>query len=372
MFCPPDVPLDHDAADLRAHVEFTKQLADLGVQWIAINGQGRSLADATVVRPALRRRRRRRDQLALIISAAPSATAIALRFVGARGMVRNTDASATRRPSIPCTRSWSSTTAVGSVDGPIRHVLHAWYHGATKLRAYCSSAAGSSKSASLEHQRAVDEVGHVARRRHRAREPQAFDEALEVGALVEQVELDARLLARIGRREGDAAPAPRLVHAAREHDDHRHAQERLEVGRRAEVPEVHHAHEQVVVDAAARRRAARAELELRGVGVGRVAAGREEEEQAGMVGEPVADGRVVDEAFDAERAQVGGGTDAGAHEQRRRVDRAHAQDHLAGVDGLEGVAALDEHAGGAPVVDEHLVCLRADHTVRFGRSRAST
>jgi probable F420-dependent oxidoreductase len=46
MFCPPDVPLDHDAADLRAHVEFTKQLADLGVQWIAINGQGRSLADA--------------------------------------------------------------------------------------------------------------------------------------------------------------------------------------------------------------------------------------------------------------------------------------------------------------------------------------
>ena len=47
MFCPPDVPLEYDAADLRAHVEFTKQLADLGVQWIAINGQGRSLADAT-------------------------------------------------------------------------------------------------------------------------------------------------------------------------------------------------------------------------------------------------------------------------------------------------------------------------------------
>lgn len=46
MFCPPDVPLEHDDAALGAHVEFTKQLADLGVQWIAINGQGRSLADA--------------------------------------------------------------------------------------------------------------------------------------------------------------------------------------------------------------------------------------------------------------------------------------------------------------------------------------
>ena len=46
-------------------------------------------------------------------------------------------------------------------------------------------------------------------------------------------------------------------------------------------------------------------------------------------------------------------------EQRRRVDRAGAQDHLAGVDGLERVAALDEHARGATAVEDHLVRLRA-------------
>jgi probable F420-dependent oxidoreductase len=46
MFCPPDIPLEPDEADLRAHVELAKQLADLGVQWIAVNGRGRSLAEA--------------------------------------------------------------------------------------------------------------------------------------------------------------------------------------------------------------------------------------------------------------------------------------------------------------------------------------
>ena len=36
------------------------------------------------------------------------------------------DASATRKPSTPRTRSWSSTTAVGSLAGPIRQVPTKW------------------------------------------------------------------------------------------------------------------------------------------------------------------------------------------------------------------------------------------------------
>ena len=47
MFCPPDVPLSFDDADVAAHLEWAKQLADLGVTWIAINGKGDTLADAT-------------------------------------------------------------------------------------------------------------------------------------------------------------------------------------------------------------------------------------------------------------------------------------------------------------------------------------
>ena len=46
MFCPPDLPLEPDAGDIRAHVDLVKQLADLGVGWIAVNGQGSSLAEA--------------------------------------------------------------------------------------------------------------------------------------------------------------------------------------------------------------------------------------------------------------------------------------------------------------------------------------
>jgi hypothetical protein len=37
-----------------------------------------------------------------------------------------TEASITRRPAIPCTRSWSSTTASGSPAAPIRQVPTGW------------------------------------------------------------------------------------------------------------------------------------------------------------------------------------------------------------------------------------------------------
>src|SRR5690348_10644073 len=54
-----------------------------------------------------------------IMSAAFSAIIIVVAYVLAEGMLGIIEASATRSPSIPCTRSWSSTTAVGSVAGPI-------------------------------------------------------------------------------------------------------------------------------------------------------------------------------------------------------------------------------------------------------------
>ena len=44
----------------------------------------------------------------------------------ADSMVGMIEASMTRRPSRPCTRSWSSTTASGSVLGAMRQVPVGW------------------------------------------------------------------------------------------------------------------------------------------------------------------------------------------------------------------------------------------------------
>jgi hypothetical protein len=55
--------------------------------------------------------------------AAFSAMASTVAFSGALGMTGMTEASATRSPATPWTRSCGSTTASGSVSGPMRQVL---------------------------------------------------------------------------------------------------------------------------------------------------------------------------------------------------------------------------------------------------------
>ena len=53
---------------------------------------------------------------------------------------------------------------------------------------------------------------------------------------------------------------------------------------------------------------------------------------AGMLHQVLADAAAVGDDVDAERGQLRRRADAGAHQQGRRMQRAHADDHLAGVD----------------------------------------
>ena len=71
-----------------------------------------------------------------------------------------------------------------------------------------------------------------------------------------------------------------------------------------------------------------------------------------MILEVLADARQVGDDLDAERAEVVGSSDPGELEELRRVERATAQDHLAGTDRLRPAATpLDLHARGSPVLD---------------------
>ena len=79
----------------------------------------------TVARPAAVRSRRRSTQRSSR-SAIASATASTVRCVLARGMVGRIDASATTRPSTPCTRPSASTTVSAAPGRPMRQVPAGW------------------------------------------------------------------------------------------------------------------------------------------------------------------------------------------------------------------------------------------------------
>src|ERR1700675_4049653 len=70
-----------------------------------------------------------------IQSATRSAIMIVVALVLERVTLGMIEASTTRKPSIPCTRQYWSTTAMGSDPGPILHVPDVW----CALPAVCNS-----------------------------------------------------------------------------------------------------------------------------------------------------------------------------------------------------------------------------------------
>ena len=101
-----------------------------GTDAVTVTIDGAAVAAAPSGRAADRGRARRqahgRRHARLIRSAARSATIIVGAFVLPPGITGNTDASATRRPATPRTRSSGSSTAWSSSAAPIRQVPTGW------------------------------------------------------------------------------------------------------------------------------------------------------------------------------------------------------------------------------------------------------
>ncbi len=72
----------------------------------------------------------------------------------------------------------------------------------------------------------------------------------------------------------------------------------------------------------------------------------------GVVHQPGADSRQVGADLDAERAQIARRADAGAQQMRRRVDRAGAEDHLAGAEFDLPPADRGAHADAGGAVEQ--------------------
>ncbi len=131
---------------------------------------------------------------ASIRSAKRSASAIVLRFVFARGIDGMTEASATDRPSQPCTRPSPSTTA------PIAHVPTGWKKPAGGL---AHVALGVDVGAGAQLARRVRT--HLVGRRHRPQRLHAVDEDGDVALVGQEAVVDGQRRARVGR--GQARPS---------------------------------------------------------------------------------------------------------------------------------------------------------------------
>ena len=285
-------------------------------------------------------------------SAARSPIMIDGAFVFPVVTVGMTDASATRRPSMPCTRSRGPTTAAASP--PILHVPTWWWYVIAVSRTYRRTS-----SAVLTDGPGYRSTAPHSRERRGGTDPPAEldgrDQALEIGLAGEdvRVERDGILGRRAGESQGSTAerahhPAqqreavvrpvhPRLVHRHHEVD-------RLDVGRRqvrSRAPE-----EVRLARGEARRR--RADLALRG----------EDHRRQKVVVQVLADAGQVGDDVDPERAQPLRGPHAGEQEELRRSDGSAAQDDLRGAGplGAAVLRPLDADAAGAVEHEAPGVC----------------
>jgi acyl-CoA synthetase (AMP-forming)/AMP-acid ligase II len=156
----------------------------------------------------------------------------------------------------------------------------------------------------VEHRARTDEVSHCRRTSQVVASPQCLDQTFEIGTLIEQVEVDEWASPRVLCCEDDPAAATWLMHAAREHDHHGSTDDGLKVGRAGQIPEVHHAEQQVVRDLPCAGGAPSTELELRCTEIGRVSAGVEKVKQPGMIGEIRADSWIVHDTADAQACEL--------------------------------------------------------------------
>ena len=269
-----------------------------------------------------------------------------------------TDASATRRPSTPCTRSRGSTTAAASL--PILHVPTWWWYVIAVSRTYARVASGVSS----------DGPGYRSSRPTResvggpdpAAEVDGGDEGVEVGLAREDVRVERDGILR--RRPGEAKRAA----AQRAH----HPAEQGEAVLRPVHPRlVHRDHEVDRLDVGDRQPRARAPEE---VGLARreawgggpnLSIGAEDHGGEQVVVQVLARPRQVCDDVDPERPQTVCRPDPREEEELRRADRPSVQDHLPGLHALDAAVLRPLHADAAGALEQQAARERAGDHSRF-------
>ena len=284
-------------------------------------------------------------------SAIRSAIATVVRWVLARGTSGMIEASITRSPVHPITRHSGSTTERGSSTAPMRQVPLACWASPHSANIQSSSSASAERLVHRASGRAIfDAVRDVGDRRLQAdlaQAPHAVAHAHQIAAIGQHALLDRRLDRGIGGGDADVALAEGLI------DRHRDASargDRRRCGSRARLPAI-----MIMSLSPAPARPERVAQAAIGVAVHQradlaVLAQMQQRIHDRMIEQVFAD-RQVGEDRDAERLQQRCRADAGALQDRRRVDRAGAEDHLARRATAHRLA-VDAHA------DRTLACSR--------------